>query len=225
MNSVVLHIMFHFVSRKNDSNSSPSENAISSSIFQAGIKIASLTTQTFHSQPFAVLKLYIENEELKEKYIEKIQKHNEKMLHDDFPDSGFDLFVPELEKFTQQFSSKMINFKIKAEMLYSKSGSHDSSEWSSCGYYLYPRSSLSKTPLMLANHTGIIDSGYRGYIKGAFRHLDSVSEQQPYCVEKHSRLLQICHPALCPILVTIVETESELSNSSRGDGGFGSTGK
>lgn len=217
--------MFHFVSRNTNSHTAPSENAILKSVFNAGIKLASLTTQTFHTQPFAVLKLYIDNEELKEKYVEKIQKHNEKMLHDDFPDSGFDLFVPELEKFTQQFSSKMIDFKIKAEMLYSKTGSHVSGDWTSCGYYLYPRSSLSKTPLMLANHTGIIDSGYRGYIKGAFRHLDSVSEQQFYCVEKHSRLLQICHPTLCPILVTIVDTESELSDSSRGDGGFGSTGK
>lgn len=88
--------MFHFVSRNTNSHTAPSENAISKSVFNAGIKLASLTTQTFHTQPFAVLKLYIDNEELKEKYVEKIQKHNEKMLHDDFPDSGFDLFVPEL---------------------------------------------------------------------------------------------------------------------------------
>jgi dUTPase len=30
---------------------------------------------------------------------------------------------------------------------------------------------------------------------------------------------------LCPVLVTIVENESELSDSTRGEGGFGSTGK
>ena len=82
-----------------------------------------------------------------------------------------------------------------------------------------------KTPLMLANHTGIIDSGYRGFVKGAFRHLNSVSNEQPYHVDKHTRLLQICHPSLCPVLVTIVENESDLSDSSRGEGGFGSTGK
>ena len=35
------------------------------------------------------------------------------------------------------------------------------------GYYLYPRSSISKTPLILANSVGIIDSGYRGNIKAA----------------------------------------------------------
>ena len=32
------------------------------------------------------------------------------------------------------------------------------------GYYLYPRSSISKTPLRLANSVGIIDAGYRGNI-------------------------------------------------------------
>ena len=30
---------------------------------------------------------------------------------------------------------------------------------------LFPRSSLSKTSLVLANHVGVIDSGYRGEIK------------------------------------------------------------
>lgn len=217
--------MFHFASHNSESNSTTSENLISSSIFQAGIKTASLTTKTFHTQPFAVLKLYINDEKLKEKYIKKVAEHNEKMLYDAFPDSGFDLFVPQLEEFTQQFSSKMIDFKIKAEMLYSKTGSQTPGEWTPCGYYLYPRSSISKTPLMLANHTGIIDSGYRGFVKGAFRHLDSVSDQQPYCVEKYSRLLQVCHPTLCPILVAIVDNESDLSDSTRGEGGFGSTGK
>ena len=33
-----------------------------------------------------------------------------------------------------------------------------------CSYYLYPRSSISKTPLRMSNSTGIIDAGYRGEI-------------------------------------------------------------
>ena len=36
------------------------------------------------------------------------------------------------------------------------------------GYYMYPRSSLSKTKLRLANSVGIIDSGYRGNLIGMF---------------------------------------------------------
>ena len=207
------------------SNELTSEDIVSNAIFQAGLKIASFTTETFHLQPFAVLKLYVNDPELKEKYTQKANEHNEKMLFNDYPDSGFDLFVPETQSFTEQFSCKMIDFKIKAEMLYSKNGSKEKNEWNSCGYYLYPRSSISKTPLMMANHTGIIDSGYRGFIKGAFRHLDSVSTENPYHVDKHNRLLQICHPSICPILVAIVDSEAELSDTTRGEGGFGSTGK
>ena len=39
-------------------------------------------------------------------------------------------------------------------------------------FQIHPRSSMSKTPLMLSNHTGIIDCGYRGNIIGAFRCLN-----------------------------------------------------
>jgi len=91
-----------------------------------------------------------------------------------------------------------------------------------CAFNVHPRSSISKTQLMLANHTGIIDSGYRGNLIGAFRWLKHDSTTQ-YIVEKHTRLLQICHPSLCGIHVKLVD-ESELSNTSRGSGVFGSTG-
>ena len=85
---------------------------------------------------------------------------------------------------------------------------------------MFPRSSISKTPLMLANHTGIIDAGYRGSLIGAFRNVSG----EDFQVEKHTRLLQVCHPSLCPIIVELVD-ESELSTTARGEGGFGSTGK
>jgi dUTPase len=43
---------------------------------------------------------------------------------------------------------------------------------------------------------------------------------------EYSRLLQICAPELAPIFITIVDTVEELGPStSRGEGGFGSTGK
>ena len=92
-------------------------------------------------------------------------------------------------------------------------------EWKTTGYYMYPRSSISKTPLMLANNTGIIDSGYRGELIGAFRNLSG----EPYNVEQHTRLLQICAPDLRPIVVKLVK-ESFFEETSRQSGGFGSTG-
>lgn len=89
-------------------------------------------------------------------------------------------------------------------------------------FMVYPRSSLSKTSLMLSNHVGIIDSGYRGNIIGAFRCL---SENIDFVADKFTRLVQICHPSLCKIRVVLVEEETDLSTTLRGSGGFGSTGK
>jgi dUTPase len=48
-------------------------------------------------------------------------------------------------------------------------------------------------------------------------------DDNDYVVDKHTRLLQICHPTLCRIFVKLVD-ESELSTTVRGVGGFGSTG-
>lgn len=163
---------------------------------------------------YAVLKLAVspENPELLEIYKLHIEKHNKAILHDPYPNSGFDIFVPTDTPINTSTSSVMIPHDIKCEML--NPNNH------SCAYYMYPRSSISKTPLILANHIGLIDSGYRGTLIGAFRSLT----YHNYIVEKHSRLLQIAHPSLCPIFVELVD-ESELSNTSRGEGGFGSTGK
>ena len=86
---------------------------------------------------------------------------------------------------------------------------------------------MSKTPLMLANHTGIIDAGYRGNLIGAVRWLKDSENNNvnnpEYILERHTRLLQICHPTLCPVFVYLVE-EHDLTTTERGAGGFGSTG-
>ena len=46
-----------------------------------------------------------------------------------------------------------------------------------------------------------------------------------WTVEKNTRLFQICGPNLEPIEVEIVDNENDLGKTSRGNGGFGSTGK
>ena len=71
---------------------------------------------------------------------------------------------------------------------------------------------------MLANSVGIIDSGYRGPIIGAFRNISN--QQERYVVEKNTRLLQICEPDLRPILVQLVDS-SFFETTERGEGGFG----
>ena len=85
-------------------------------------------------------------------------------------------------------------------------------------FYMYPRSSIVKTPLRLANSVGIIDRDYRGHLMGCF---DNITDED-YIIKKGTRLLQICGPNLEPITFELVE---ELSETSRGLGGFGSTGK
>ena len=86
-------------------------------------------------------------------------------------------------------------------------------------YYVYPRSSISKTPLRLANSVGIIDSGYRGELMAV---VDNISKED-YVVEEGQRLFQICSNTLLPFSnIKIVE---ELNNTVRCAGGFGSTGQ
>ena len=86
-----------------------------------------------------------------------------------------------------------------------------------CSYYLYPRSSISKTPLRMSNSVGIIDAGYRGEI---IAKVDNLSNDD-YKIEKGTRLFQICDASLEPIELRIVD---KLSETTRGVGGFGSTG-
>ena len=124
-------------------------------------------------------------------------------------DAGLDLYCPS-DILIEPRTMKMIDFKIQCEGLSENDGRN-------VCYYLYPRSSISKTPLRLANSIGIIDSGYRGNIMAA---VDNISDE-PYQVQKGQRLFQICGRYLEPIELQLVE---ELSDTERGNGGFGSTG-
>jgi dUTP pyrophosphatase len=154
------------------------------------------------------------NTDFKNQYNKHIANHNSISTFDGYPNAGFDILMPSetIIKKNQFSSSQLVPLDIKCEMVDENNDP--------IGFYMYPRSSISKTPLALANHVGVIDSGYRGVLMAAFRNLDSNSD---FKIEKNNRLLQITHPGLCPIFVKVVD-ESELSNTSRGAGGFGSTG-
>ena len=85
------------------------------------------------------------------------------------------------------------------------------------GYFLAPRSSISKTPLRMSNSMGIIDAGYRGELIAV---CDNISDQ-PYVIEKGVRLFQILNTDLVSFKEVIIS--ENLSDTSRGSGGFGST--
>jgi len=85
-------------------------------------------------------------------------------------------------------------------------------------YFLMPRSSISKTPLRQCNSVGLIDGSYRGEIMAA---VDNV-KNEPYTVEPGQRLFQLVAMDGSSIHIELV---SKLTETDRGDGGFGSTGK
>ena len=84
---------------------------------------------------------------------------------------------------------------------------------------VFPRSSIRNTELTLSNSVGVIDSGYRGELQATFNKsngLDSISYKVG---DRVCQIMIIPHP-----IVELTEVD-ELSDSARGDGGFGSTGK
>ena len=82
---------------------------------------------------------------------------------------------------------------------------------------LFPRSSVSRTSLSLANSVGVVDSGYRGEIMLKYRQV--VGENIIYRAgDRVGQLMVIPHPK-----IEFIEVD-ELSITDRGDGGFGSTG-
>jgi dUTP pyrophosphatase len=160
---------------------------------------------------FYTLKIFIENHSLKEIYSKHISNHNNQ-VNTRFPNAGFDLITPENMIID---SSK---FKIDTNIICSMFDSNNNP----VSYFLYPRSSISKTNFRLANSVGIIDSGYRGNIIGVF---DNISPTTFNEIQKYTKLLQICAPNLGPFIVEIVNSLHELSEETeRGSGGFGSTG-
>ena len=137
-------------------------------------------------------------------------------------DSGLDLFNPQ-DVIIKCGETKYIDLQITCEMKNNLNGRN-------CSYYLYPRSSISKTPLILKNSVGIIDAGYRGNIKAAvyyapthsdLKNINNDSMTLEYKINKGTRLFQICSHTLESLSWELVD---ELSSTERGVGGFGSTG-
>lgn len=80
---------------------------------------------------------------------------------------------------------------------------------------LFPRSSISKTNLRLANSVGVIDSGYRGEIMLKFEKNGDNDYKEG---DRVGQLMVMENPPM-----HFVEVEN-LPSSDRGSGGFGSTG-
>jgi dUTP pyrophosphatase len=171
------------------------------------------------------LKLFVDSEdsELLNKYKNNVETHNSKILSSSSHiDAGFDLFAPEVQIFMNDKVNKLdTKVSCSAEMISRDIFNPLNVRMVHTGYCMYPRSSISKSHIRLANNVGIIDAGYRGHLMGMF----DVIYKDTSTINKYDRYLQICAPDLCPILITMVETKEDLGEKTiRGDGGFGSTG-
>jgi dUTP pyrophosphatase len=84
---------------------------------------------------------------------------------------------------------------------------------------VFPRSSVRNQELLLSNCVGVIDSGYRGELQATFKKTNG-SDSTSYSVgDRGAQIMILAYPE-----INFVES-NELSDSSRGEGGFGSTGK
>ena len=187
------------------------------------------------------LKLFVDSDdpELIKKYSDAVYAHNAK-IEASYPsgNSGFDLYCPNSARTTINEAIKedgqvlvknttlMADMEVSAAMFKEevgrKSGDFVTLNTIPSGYCLYPRSSLSKLPLRLANSVGIIDNTYRGHLISALDLIGSAKKKTE--IDQYHRLVQICAPGLELFKVELVRQLEELGVTDRGTGGFGSTG-
>lgn len=100
---------------------------------------------------------------------------------------------------------------------------------------LFPRSSLSKYDLVMKGHVGVIDSGFRGEVKAKFRpHTEKpvrssvegyVETCFPNDVEKYKIGDKVAQLMIIPLPQIEFVVSDELSETERGEGGYGSSGR
>ncbi len=125
-------------------------------------------------------------------------------------DAGFDLICPE-NKTVAGISNKLPQ-GVSAAV-------YDMDRKVFRAYWLLPRSSISKTPMRLANSVGLIDSGYRGIVTAV---VDAVGKD--HAVTVGDRYFQLAAPDLLPFSSIQIVNEIPGGSTQRGAGGFGSTG-
>jgi dUTP pyrophosphatase len=185
-------------------------------------------TDTHPSRPFYTLRLYVDTSDqslrsqyelmfVKQRHLisEYIRSGGNQSIACPTIDAGIDLYIPQ----AIHRSSSPTTATIKV-----RHGVHCAMYFDDipCGFYMYPRSSISKTGMRLANSVGVIDAGYRGDVMAVM----DVLPHTTVSLEQHDRIVQICAPNLtfpiCPVLVDSIEALG--GPTIRGSGGFGSTG-
>ena len=163
---------------------------------------------------------------LKDLYRKAVNKINDdEYKNNPYKDAGFDIFTPTGDVEISPGETKLVDLQIQCAA-YKIVCDENTCVKVPTAFFMYPRSSIYKTYLRLANNTGIIDSGYRGNLMGAFDNISRIGptfQTGKWCQneQEYGRLLQICMPDLSPFSVEMV-TDSD--DTMRGTGGLGSTG-
>jgi dUTP pyrophosphatase len=167
----------------------------------------------------------VKDENISQLYYDAVERHNLKVqdmldadVRDMCLDSGFDLYAPYSIMYDPGSDRQVVlNHEVQARVVDDFGVSYP--------YYLYPRSSISKTNFRLANSVGIIDSGYRGSLIAKLDVVETHMYEYPNMIVQGQRYVQICANDLIPFKrVLIVNREDLGMNTERGSGGFGSTG-
>jgi len=137
-------------------------------------------------------------------------------------DSGLDLFIV-TDEIIPAGETRLVDLGISCQ-LKGFGISQNASYYPNPGpekyfsYNMYSRSSISKTPLRLANGVGLCDAGYLGPLKAALHNTGTTD----YTIKKGERYVQLARPDLEEVSFELVESHRETSRSNMG---FGSTGK
>lgn len=138
----------------------------------------------------------------------KIKLKNEKCMpyKKHYSDAGWDLKANDTYKIFPGWDAK-IHTGVRVEIPLNYMG------------LLVPRSSMGLKGLVLKNTIGIIDSDYRGEI---IAHIKNVNKNSILYIDKYTRFAQLI---VVPILLETLEIVEDLSETDRGNGGFGHTGE
>lgn len=157
-----------------------------------------------------------------------VTKLNEQVIKRDPTDSGFNLPTP-LAVVVPPHKTVRVKLGVTATVRRAITYQTPSGEWKvdedsalRLPFWMPPRSSISKTPLILHNHIGVIDAGYNGELQAALHN----TSDEPYAVQQLHQLVQIVSGDLTPFYKIAIHSHTEKPAATRrGSGGFGSTGQ
>jgi len=129
-------------------------------------------------------------------------------------DSGFDLHIP------RDYTIERGELAVRVD--HGVCASATDSHGLPCGFIMVPRSSMAKSSLRMSNSIGIIDKDYRGELIGLLDNIEPDADNFYEQVNAGARLFQIVAFDGSEITYEFVD---ELSETSRGEGGYGSTGE